>query len=93
MRVTKDLCDICGRSINEYNGSLEHFKIGGSFSYRSASHAHDDFERLDVCWKCKDTLSYLMENQEALKQGCRSMTFANRVRFLLKKPLKERCGK
>lgn len=89
MRVTKDLCDICGRSINENNGSLEHFKIGGSFSYRSASSAQNDFDKLDLCWKCKDTLAYLIENSDVLKQSFLRMTLANRVRFLFKIPLKE----
>jgi hypothetical protein len=88
MRKTTDLCDVCGRDIHENNGSLEHFKSGGSFMYRHAGNSANDFEQLDLCWKCKELLAYLMENQEVLRQSCMRMSLGNRVRLLFKKPLK-----
>lgn len=88
MRKTTDLCDICARDIHESNESLDHFKVGGSFMYRRAGNSANDFEQLDLCWKCKELLVYFMENQEVMKQSCMRMSLGNRVRLLFKKPLR-----
>ncbi len=89
MRKTIDLCDACGRDIHESHETLDHFKVGGSFMYRRAGNSANDFEQLDLCWKCKDLLVYLMENQEVMKQSFMRMSLGNRVRFLFKKPMRE----
>ena len=84
--MTVNYCDMCGKDLTETMDDL--FGSREFIVLDANSKAHDKID-MTLCYSCKKTLYYLLQNPELLKTHVREMKLGNRIRFLLKMPLKE----
>lgn len=88
------VCDICRRCIEgndrSKDASMRMEDLFSSRKFTIINPTHDDSQakELTLCTTCKESLYYYMTNREALADAVKSRTLGNRIRFLLKRPLK-----
>lgn len=80
-------CDSCGKNIS--NGDLYDLLKSKTFFIKDANSSSPDNYELTLCADCKMQLCYMLENHEVFKRERENMRLGNRIRFLLKMPLKE----
>ena len=83
--MTRTYCDCCGDEV--FGHSLERDFNAKEYIIRAAVTQLET--ELILCSRCSDRFTYLLQNREALRQGCNKMRLMNRVRFLFKLPPKE----
>lgn len=82
--MVKTYCDVCEKAI-----------IQDTFS-RRRGYTKTEFvvdghtTRVTLCADCCDALMYLLENRTELAMWIDQMRLSNRIRFLFKRPLKEK---
>lgn len=87
MRVTVTYCDGCGKDI--FDSSLDNLLGSRTFFFKDANSSSPENYELTLCADCKKQLYYMLENHEVFKREHENMRLGNRIRFLLKMPLKE----
>ena len=87
MRVTINYCDGCGKDC--VNTSMEDLFGSRTFFFKDANADSREKFKLTLCADCKKQLYYMLENHEVFKRERENMRLGNRIRFLLKMPLKE----
>ena len=87
MRVTINYCDGCGKDICD--SGIDNLLESKTFFFKDANSSSPDGYELTLCADCKDQFCYMLANHEVFKRERENMRLGNRIRFLLKMPLKE----
>lgn len=87
MRVTIIYCDGCGKDICD--SDLYDLLESKTFFFKDANSNSPEGCELTLCADCKEQLYYMLANHDVFKRERESMRLGNRIRFLLKRPLKE----
>lgn len=87
MRVTINYCDGCGKDICD--SGLYDLLESKTFFFKDANSSSPESCELTLCADCKEQLCYMLANREVFKREHENMRLGNRIRFLLKMPLKE----
>lgn len=87
MRVTITYCDGCGKDCA--NTSMDDLLGSRTFFLKDANSSSPDNYELTLCADCKEQFCYMLANHEVFKRERENMRLGNRIRFLLKMPLKE----
>ena len=87
MKVTINYCDGCGKDCA--NTSIDDLFGSKTFFFKDANRINPDDYELTLCVDCKNQLYYMLSNHEVFKRERENMRLGNRIRFLLKMPLKE----
>lgn len=87
--MVKILCDCCYKDIEnddviDYLNAVKLFMVDHTLNDVKVK------DELVLCNDCKQKFYYFIRNPAALRAECESLTLTNRIRFLLKKPLKEK---
>ena len=79
-------CDVCGKNTAE---TIDDLVYSREFIVQTANTEEPVKVGMTLCCSCKKALYYMMENPELLKTHVRDMKLGNRIRYLLKRNLKE----
>ena len=84
--MNKSYCEVCGRETTDMSNSIDavNYKIVRTWAWSNDAEAE-----INLCQRCHGNLLYYIKYKSVLNFVVNKMTLKNRIRFLLKLPLKE----